>query len=165
MLPLCYLLLIVIPPTIFTSYCGFYIPKDESTCDRFTNSSYICCHLTGHLSGAYHTMCYPFSREDYYKMSRSVGINGYQYKLNCGTRRGASCGKVVDPKSYKDCAIASKSKNSCCYYRYQNTANCVWLGKSDVGTMKYKDLLVICGSRYYNLSMNFLMVMLLFIIM
>lgn len=125
-----YFLPLLFLPSVFTSYCGSYIPKDESTCDRFTNNTYICCHLTGHLSGAYHIMCYPFSREDYYKMSRTVGINGYDYKLNCGTRRSASCGKVVDPKSYKDCGIASTSKNSWCYYRYQNTANWVMLGRA-----------------------------------
>ena len=74
------------------SYCGSYLPKDESTCDKYTNTSHICCHLTGKLYGTIQQMCYPFSREDYYKMSRSVGINGFDYKLKCGQTRGAACG-------------------------------------------------------------------------
>lgn len=98
------------------SYCGSYLPKDESTCDKYTNTSHICCHLTGKLYGTIQQMCYPFSREDYYKMLHSV------------------------------------SKNSCCYYSYKGTTNCVWLGKSDVGTMKYKGLLLICGGRYIGLG-------------
>lgn len=134
------------------SYCGSYLPKDESTCDKYTNTSHICCHLTGKLYGTIQQMCYPFSREDYYKMSRSVGINGFDYKLKCGQTRGAACGDIVNPRTYKDCSMHSVSKNSCCYYSYKGTTNCVWLGKSDVGTMKYKDLLLICGGRYIGLG-------------
>ena len=145
---------------IFSSYCGSYIPKDESTCDRYTNTTHICCHLTGHLSGTYQQMCYPFSREDYYRMSRTIAINNYDFKLNCGHRRGASCGTIVNPRSYKDCSIASKKSNSCCYYKYQGSTNCVWLGKSDVGTMKYKDLIVICGGRYNKENVTIVLIVL-----
>ena len=130
------------------SYCGSYLPKDESTCNKYTNTSHICCHLTGKLYGTIQQMCYPFSREDYYKMSRTVGINGFDYKLKCGQTRGALCGEIVNPRTYKDCSMNSVSKNSCCYYSYKGTTNCVWLGKSDVGTMKYKDLLLICDGSY-----------------
>ena len=135
---------------VYSSYCGSYIPKDESTCDRYTNTTY----LTGHLSGTCQQMCYPFSREDYYRMSRTIAINNYDFKLNCGHRRGASCGTIVNQRSYKDCSIASKKSNSCCYYKYQGSTNCVWLGKSDVGTMKYKDLIVICES-WYNKDLDY----------
>ena len=134
------------------SYCGSYLPKDESTCDKYANTTYICCHLTGHLFGTVQSMCYPFSREDYYKMSRSISINNYDFKLKCGSTRGASCGQIVNPISYKDCSIYSKKDNSCCYYKYQKQTNCVWLGKSDIGTMKYKDLLVICEGRYGKIN-------------
>ena len=126
------------------SYCGSYLPKDETTCSQFTNSTYICCHLTGKLYGTVQQMCYPFSREDYYKMSRSVAINEFEYKLKCGSGRGASCGLIVNPKNYKDCSMYSEKSNSCCFYSYKGSTNCVWLGNSDVGTMKYKDLLLIC---------------------
>ena len=134
------------------SSCPSYLPKAASTCDKYTNTSHICCHLTGKLYGTIQQICYPFSREDYYKMSRSVGINGFDYKLKCGQTRGALCGDIVNPRTYKDCSMSSVSKNSCCYYSYKGTTNCVWLGKSDVGTMKYKDLLLICGGRYIGLG-------------
>ena len=57
------------------SYCGSYIPYNGDSCWQYTNSSSICCFLRGNFEGNYHTMCYPFSRDIYYKMSRSVKIN------------------------------------------------------------------------------------------
>ena len=59
---------------------------------------------------------------------------------------------TTNPITYKDCSIFSKKDNSCCYYKYQKQTNCVWLGKSDVGTMRYKDLLVICQGRYSKIN-------------
>lgn len=135
-------------PIIKSSYCGSYLPKDETSCDKFTHSTNICCHLTGKLYGTIQSMCYPFVREDYYRMKRTVGINEFNFKLKCGNKRGASCGQVVNPVTYKDCSIYSESKNSCCYYTYKGTTNCVWLGNSNVGTMKYKDLLLICKGTF-----------------
>ena len=68
-------LLLFLHQVLSQSYCGSYLPKDEGTCDKYTNTTFICCHLTGHLFGTVQSMCYPFSREDYYKMSRSISIN------------------------------------------------------------------------------------------
>ena len=68
----------------------------------------------------------------------------FEFKLKCGSGRGASCGLIVNPKNYKDCSMYSEKSNSCCFYSYKGSTNCVWLGNSDVGTMKYKDLLLIC---------------------
>ena len=102
-----------------SSYCGSYIPKDESTCDKFTNSTSICCYLQGNFDGAPHSLCYPFERDFYYSLSRTVSLNSFRYKLNCGQKRGALCGQVVNPVTYKDCSIFSKSKNSCCFYTYK----------------------------------------------
>ena len=135
-------------PFSYSSYCGSYLPDGEGSCDQFTNSTFICCYLTGKLLGTFQNMCYPFDRETYYRMSRSVEINGYKYKLDCGQSRGASCGQIVNPVSYKDCGLYSTSGNSCCFYKYQAQTNCVWLGKSNIGTMVYKDLTVICGGSY-----------------
>ena len=135
-------------PLSYSSYCGSYLPEGEGSCDQFTNSTFICCYLTGKLLGTFQNMCYPFDRETYYKMSRNVEINGYKYKLDCGKSRGASCGQIVNPVSYKDCGLYSTKGNSCCFYRYQGQTNCVWLGKSSIGTMVYKDLTVICGGGY-----------------
>lgn len=147
---------------ISSSYCGSYIPYDASSCYQYTNSSSICCFLRGNFEGSYHTMCYPFSRDIYYKMSRSVKINGYSFNLDCGTSRGTLCGDVVDPKSYKDCAIFSTSKNSCCLYiykyknpqdeEYSEDRNCVWLGTSDIGEMSYNKLTVICGTCFNKIN-------------
>lgn len=136
----------------FSSYCGSYLPKDSSTCDKFDTADSICCHLQGNFDGAPHSMCYPFKRDIYYSLSRSIELNGYRYKLNCGKKRGTSCGQIVNPQSYKDCSISSSKSNSCCFYRYGSQTNCVWLGASDVGTMKYKDLLVICSESYLKYS-------------
>ncbi len=140
---------------ISTSYCGSYIPYDASSCYQYTNSSSICCYLRGNFEGSYHSMCYPFSRDIYYKMSRSVKINGYKFSLDCGMSRGTLCGEVVNPINYKDCAIYSTSDNSCCIYTYkyknegdedyQEDRNCVWLGTADIGEMKYQKLSVICA--------------------
>lgn len=156
---------------IYSSYCGSYIPYDASSCYQYTNSSSICCFLRGNFEGAYHTMCYPFSRDIYYKMSRSVKINGYSFNLDCGTSRGTLCGDVVDPKSYKDCSIYSTSGNSCCLYsyRYKNgddeeyseDRNCVWLGTSAIGEMSYNKLSVICSGLSIKVNMG-LLVMLIF---
>ena len=146
-------LLLFLHQVLSQSYCGSYLPKDESTCDKYTNTTFICCHLTGHVFGTVQSMCYPFSREDYYKMSRSISINNYDFKLKCGSTRGAFCGQIVNPITYKDCSIYSKKDNSCCYYKYQKQTNCVWLGKPDVGTMKYKDLLVICEGSYTKINL------------
>ena len=136
----------------FSSYCGSYLPKDASTCDKFDTTESICCHLQGNFDGAPHSTCYPFRRDIYYTLSRSIELNGYRYKLNCGKKRGTSCGQIVNPQSYKDCSISSKKSNSCCFYRYGSQTNCVWLGTSDVGTMQYKDLLVICSESYLKYS-------------
>ena len=141
---------------ISSSYCGSYIPYDGSSCFQYTNESSICCFLRGNFEGNYHTMCYPFSRDIYYKMSRKVKINGYTYSVDCGDSRGTLCGDVVNPVSYKDCSIYSKSGNSCCFYKYyykadendtkyEEETNCVWLGTGDIGEMSYKRLQIICG--------------------
>ena len=156
---------------IFTSYCGSYIPYDGSSCFQYTNSSSICCYLRGNFEGNYHSMCYPFSRDLYYKMSRSVKINDYTFTLNCGSQRGALCGDVVNPVSYKDCSIYSTKKNSCCFYKYKylvneewtEDTNCVWLGTSDVGEMSYNKLTVICGQRYGYLNLMTIFAILLFL--
>lgn len=89
-------LLLFLHQVLSQSYCGSYLPKDESTCDKYTN----------------------------YKMSRSISINNYDFKLKCGSTRGASCGQIVNPITYKDCSIYSKKDNSCCYYKYQKQTNC-----------------------------------------
>ena len=60
-----------------SSYCGSYIPKDESTCDKFTNSTSICCYLQGNFDGAPHSLCYPFERDFYYSLSRTVSLNSF----------------------------------------------------------------------------------------
>lgn len=131
-----------------TSYCGSFLPRSEGTCDHYTNDTHICCYLAGNYKGAPSSMCYPIRREFYYTMERSIDVNGYNYKLDCGSRRGASCGKIVNPINYKDCGIFSTKSNSCCYYQYKNTTGCVWLGTPDVGIMKYKALQVICSDYY-----------------
>ena len=151
-----------------SSYCGSYIPKDAGTCTHFTNSQEICCFLRGAFNGQYHSMCYPFSRATYYKLGRSVKINGFTYRLDCGSKRGATCGDVVNPKTYNDCGVYSNKKNSCCLYSYYanstvNETNCVWLGTSDIGIITYyktvndtgtsdgtylSSLQVICDSKF-----------------
>ena len=154
---------------IFSSYCGSYIPYDGSSCFQYTNSSSICCYLRGNFEGNYHTMCYPFSRDLYYKMSRSVKINDYTFTLDCGTQRGALCGDVVNPVNYKDCSIYSTRKNSCCFYKYKyyvgevwtEDTNCVWLGTPDVGEMSYNKLTIICGQKYVYLNLLIIIAILL----
>ena len=160
---------------ISSSYCGSYIPYDGSSCFQYTNESSICCFLRGNFEGNYHTMCYPFNRSIYYKMSRQVKINGYLYSVDCGESRGTLCGDVVNPVSYKDCSIYSKSDNSCCFYRYfykpdensteyEEETNCVWLGTSDIGEMSYKRLQIICGSKIIIFNkFNFILTLILFI--
>ena len=155
-----------------SSYCGSYIPYDGSSCFQYTNSSSICCFLRGNFEGNYHTMCYPFSRDIYYKMSRTVKINGYSFSVDCGNSRGTLCGDIVNPVSYKDCSIYSKSDNSCCFYRYmyknpddtewQTETNCVWLGTGDIGEMSYNKLTIICSSKY--LKMNIILIILMIFI-
>ena len=153
--------LISLLPLILNSYCGSYIPYDGSSCFQYTNSSSICCFLRGNFEGNYHTMCYPFSRDIYYKMSRTVKINGYSFSVDCGSSRGTLCGDIVNPVSYKDCSIYSKSDNSCCFYKYtyknpdetewQTETNCVWLGTGDIGEMSYNKLTLICISNSLKL--------------
>ena len=156
-----------------SSYCGSYIPYDGSSCWQYTNATSICCFLRGNFEGNYHTMCYPFSRDLYYKMSRKVKINGYTYELNCGTSRGLLCGDVVDPISYKDCSIYSTKDNSCCFYKYvyrdhgkdtyTEDTNCVWLGTSDIGQMSFNKLTIICNNKYLYVN-AILILLLLFLI-
>ncbi len=112
------LFFISIPKLINSSYCGSYIPYDASHCHAYTNKTSICCFLRGNFEGTYHTMCYPFQRDIYYKMARHVRINGYKFNIDCGETRGTLCGDCVYPRSYKDCAIYSKKDNSCCFYSY-----------------------------------------------
>ena len=159
---------------ISSSYCGSYIPYDGSSCFQYTNESSICCFLRGNFEGNYHTMCYPFSRDIYYKMSRKVKINGYTYSVDCGDSRGTLCGDVVNPVSYKDCSIYSKSGNSCCFYKYyykadendtkyEEETNCVWLGTGDIGEMSYKRLQIICDEKIMKFSkFNFIFILILF---
>ena len=159
---------------ISSSYCGSYIPYDGSSCFQYTNESSICCFLRGNFEGNYHTMCYPFSRDIYYKMSRKVKINGYTYSVDCGDSRGTLCGDVVNPVSYKDCSIYSKSGNSCCFYKYyykadendtkyEEETNCVWLGTGDIGEMSYKRLQIICGEKILKFNkFNFIFILILF---
>ena len=153
-------IVIILLKCILNSYCGSYIPYDGNSCFQYTNASSICCFLRGNFEGNYHTMCYPFSRDIYYKMSRTVKINGYKFSVDYCTNRGTLCGEIVDPVSYKDCSIYSKSDNSCCYYkyRYKNSdeddwkteTNCVWLGTPDIGEMSYNKLTIICSSSFIN---------------
>ena len=150
------IIIICVIQYISSSYCGSYIPYDGSSCFQYTNESSICCFLRGNFEGNYHTMCYPFNREIYYKMSRKVKINGYTYSVDCGESRGTLCGDVVNPVNYKDWSIYSKLDNSCCFYKYyyktdneskdwEVETNCVWLGTGDIGEMSYKRLQIICG--------------------
>ena len=153
------LILILIFEKSKESYCGSYIPKDETTCGQYTNSTEICCFLRGAFNGQYHSMCYPFSRATYYKLATNVKINGFTYRLNCGNQRGASCGKVFNPKSYKDCGVYSNKGNSCCYYSYyanstNNDTNCVWLGTSDVGIISYRKVITQNDGSNYTSSLN-----------
>ena len=159
---------------ISSSYCGSYIPYDGSSCFQYTNESSICCFLRGNFEGNYHTMCYPFSRDIYYKMSRKVKINGYTYSVDCGSSRGTLCGDVVNPVSYKDCSIYSTKGNSCCFYKYyyksaennselEEETNCVWLGTGDIGEMSYKRLQIICGEKTLKFNkFNFIFILILF---
>ena len=159
---------------ISNSYCGSYIPYDGSSCFQYTNATSICCFLRGNFEGNYHTMCYPFSRDIYYKMSRTVKVNGYRFSVDCGTSRGTLCGDIVNPVSYKDCSIYSKSGNSCCFYKYtyrnsdeepwQTETNCVWLGTGDIGEMSYNKLTIICSNNYIKFSLISLFIFLIFII-
>ncbi len=106
-------------------------------------------------------------------MTRTVKINGYRFSIDCGDSRGTLCGDVVDPKSYKDCAIFSKRSNSCCFYRYkyknpddeewQEERNCVWLGTGDIGEMSYKKLSIICRGNYLRFKLVILLIIILFI--
>lgn len=156
------------------SYCGSFIPYNGDSCFQYTNSSSICCYLRGNFEGNYHSMCYPFSRKLYYKMSRHVKINGYLFTLDCGRKRGALCGDVVNPVNYKDCSIYSTTKNSCCFYKYryknpldnsyQEDTNCVWLGTPDIGQMDYNKLTVICKQNYYKLKTLFFFVLIISLI-
>ena len=156
------IILISLLDIISNSYCGSYIPYDGNSCFQYTNSSSICCFLRGNFEGNYHTMCYPFSRDIYYKMSRTVKINGYSFSVDCGSSRGTLCGDIVNPVSYKDCSIYSKSDNSCCFYKYnyknpeederQTETNCVWLGTGDIGEMSYNNLTIICSSNFMKYS-------------
>ena len=172
-----YILFMIIIFSIFayisSSYCGSYIPYDGESCFQYTNESSICCFLRGNLEGNYHTMCYPFSRDIYYKMSRKVRINGYTYSVDCGDSRGTLCGDVVNPVSYKDCSIYSTSGNSCCFYKYyykvdendtyEEETNCVWLGTGDIGEMSYKRLQIICGEKILKFNkFNFIFILILF---
>ena len=156
------------------SYCGSYIPNNGDSCWQYTNATSICCFLRGNFEGNYHTMCYPFSRDIYYKMSRSVKINGYLFQLDCGRSRGILCGDVVHPVSYKDCSIYSTSSNSCCFYRYQyrdpesdkfiEDTNCVWLGTPDVGEMSFNKLTIICyGNHVYIKALLYFLLIILII--
>ena len=159
---------------ISSSYCGSYIPYDGSSCFQYTNESSICCFLRGNFEGNYHTMCYPFSRDIYYKMSRKVKINGYTYSVDCGSSRGTLCGDVVNPVSYKDCSIYSTKSNSCCFYKYyyksgdnlseyEEETNCVWLGTGDIGEMSYKNLQIICEEKILKLKkLNLFFILILF---
>ena len=166
-----YIIFILLISMSLSSYCGSYIPYDGSSCFQYTNSSSICCFLRGNFEGNYHTMCYPFSRDIYYKMSRTVKINGYSFSVDCGNSRGTLCGDIVNPVSYKDCSIYSKRDNSCCFYRYmyknpddtewQTETNCVWLGTGDIGEMSYNKLTIICSAKYVRLSLFLIILMLL----
>ena len=147
------------------SYCGSYIPYSGRSCFEYTNSTSICCFLRGNFEGNYHTMCYPFSRDIYYKMTRQVKINGYLFTVDCGRSRGTLCGDVVNPVSYKDCSIYSTSDNSCCFYKYiyknpdeddwNTETNCVWLGSPDIGEMSYNKLTLICSGNTLNVKKFF----------
>ena len=158
-----FIIFICLLKCITNSYCGSYIPYDWSSCFQYTNATSICCFLRGNFEGNYHTMCYPFSRDIYYKMSRTVRINGYSFSVDCGSSRGTLCGDIVNPVSYKDCSIYSKSGNSCCFYKYmyknpddpewQTETNCVWLGTGDIGEMSYNKLTIICSSNYTKYSL------------
>ena len=158
-----FIIFICLLKCITNSYCGSYIPYDGSSCFQYTNATSICCFLRGNFEGNYHTMCYPFSRDIYYKMSRTVRINGYSFSVDCGSSRGTLCGDIVNPVSYKDCSIYSKSGNSCCFYKYmyknpddpewQTETNCVWLGTGDIGEMSYNKLTIICSSKYTKYSL------------
>ena len=166
-----YIIFILLISMNLSSYCGSYIPYDGKSCFQYTNSSSICCFLRGNFEGNYHTMCYPFSRDIYYKMSRTVKINGYSFSVDCGNSRGTLCGDIVNPVSYKDCSIYSKRDNSCCFYRYmyknpddeewQTETNCVWLGTGDIGEMSYNKLTIICSSKYIRLSLILIILILL----
>ena len=157
-----------------SSYCGSYIPYDGSSCFQYTNQTSICCFLRGNFEGNYHTMCYPFQRTYYYKMSRQVKINGYTYSVDCGDSRGTLCGDVVNPVNYKDCSIYSKSDNSCCFYKYtyktldnktETETNCVWLGTGDIGEMSYKKLQIICQGKFLmKNNLYFVLIFIFFII-
>ena len=141
------------------SYCGSYIPKDEGTCRHYTNLTEICCFLRGAFNGQYHSMCYPFSRATYYKLGRYVKINGFTYRLDCGNQRGASCGDVFNPRSYKDCGVYSNKGNSCCFYSYyanstNNDTNCVWLGTSDIGVISYRKVITQNDGSNFTSSLN-----------
>ena len=173
-----FILFISLFESIINSYCGSYIPYDGDSCFQYTNSSSICCFLRGNFEGNYHTMCYPFSRDIYYKMSRTVKINGYSFSVDCGSSRGTLCGDIVNPVNYKDCSIYSTKSNSCCFYKYtyknpktsedeedewETETNCVWLGTGDIGEMSYNKLTIICSSNF--IKFNTISLFLLFIIL
>lgn len=141
-----------------SSYCGSYIPYSEGTCDSFTNDTFICCYLSGKYNGNYFNQCYPFERKEYYKLTRTIYFNGYEFSLDCGKKRGALCGDVVNPISYQDCGIYSTKKNSCCFYKYKSTTNCVWLGSPDIGTFTdpVTNITVICSMNFIKLNFIFL---------
>ena len=145
---------LVIYKRVNNSYCGSYIPYSQGTCDSFTNDTYICCYLSGKYEGYYFNQCYPFERKEYYKLTRTIYFNGYEFSLDCGKGRGALCGDVVNPVSYQDCGIYSTKGNSCCFYKYKTTTNCVWLGSPDIGTFvdTKANITVICSMNFIKMN-------------
>lgn len=144
-----------------SSVCGSYFPKDSSECLPSTNSTHFCCFAQTIALGIFTNMCWPISRSNYLQLDNVINIDGFSYNLDCGGFTGATCGTITVPQSYQDCAQFSTDTNSCCFYKYKNDANCVWLGTPNIGTLSYNGLEVVCVGSFVRI--NYFVVLLFFV--
>ena len=137
---LLYIIFINLIEQINNSYCGSWLPKDQSSCALYNTNSTFCCYLTSFTNGIYFNMCYEVNFTDYIYLNNAITLGGYQFNIDCGNTMGTTCGTIKTPKSYKDCSQFSLETNSCCYSSYKGDSSCLWLGSPYLGRIEYKGL-------------------------
>lgn len=134
----------------FPQNCGLNPPEDESDCfNRIISEGSSCCLIWTNTQ----KLCNLIPKSQITANITEVYINNTYYNLKCNVNTidgevGTKCGSL-NPVKVNDCFDNSTDTNNCCFYSYEDTKMCFWLGTNFSNqVVTYNNSIIDCDSVY-----------------